>query len=51
MILHWKLVAKDYNTEGTLTIEVKPKIIDEISVESEEPFEDEVRIENYFGQD
>jgi hypothetical protein len=49
---HGSLLSKtrDFTTSGQLTINIFPKIKEKISIEYfEEPLEDEVRIENYFG--
>ncbi|MCU0431951.1 MAG: hypothetical protein MUC87_00695 [Bacteroidia bacterium] len=50
VLLNWELVARDFTTSGQLTINIFPKIKEKSSVEYfEEPLEDEIRIENYFG--
>lgn len=48
----WRLVAKDFNTSGQLTINIHTKIKDKSEVEEfEYPLEDEVRLENFFGNE
>ncbi len=50
--LDWRVVAKDFNTSGQLTINLNTRIKDETEVEEYEyPLEDEVRLENYTGHD
>lgn len=45
----WRLVAKDFNKSGQLTININTKIKDKSEVEEYEyPLEEEVRLENYF---
>lgn len=52
ILLNWHLVAKDFDTKGVLTINIKPRIKDRATIESYEyPLEDEVRLENYKGDD
>jgi hypothetical protein len=49
--LSWELIAKDFSTSGKLTIAIKPKIIEKHSTEEYAyHLEDEIRLENYFGE-
>lgn len=50
--LNWELVARDFTANGQLLININPKIKEKTSVEYfEEQLEDEIRIENYLGND
>jgi hypothetical protein len=50
--LDWRLVAKDFNTSGQLTINLNTRIKEKTEVEEYEyPLEDEVRLQNYNGHD
>lgn len=50
--LDWRLVAKDFNTSGQLIINLKTRIKEKTQIEYYEyPLEDEVRLENYTGDD
>jgi hypothetical protein len=52
VLLHWELIARDFTTSGVLTINIHPRIIDKTTTESfEEPLDNEIRIENYFGKE
>ncbi|HLO54731.1 MAG TPA: hypothetical protein VK169_10605 [Saprospiraceae bacterium] len=50
--LEWRLVAKNFNTSGQLTINLNTRIKEKTEIEEYEyPLEDEVRLENYTGHD
>lgn len=51
VLLHWELIARDFKANSQLTIYIHPRVIDKKSVEYFERYlEDEIRIENYFGE-
>lgn len=50
--LNWRLVAKDFNTSGQLTININTRIKEKSEVEEYEyPLEDEIRLENFTGDE